>query len=72
MELELDAEEPGPWTHRDAVGDRVAQQVIQRTSLRVCAKPGILEVAFDQAATLQRVSDACGDLLDHSWRFDRQ
>jgi hypothetical protein len=34
---------PGPWTHRDAVGDRVAQQVIQRTSLRICAKPGILE-----------------------------
>jgi hypothetical protein len=25
---------PGPWADRDAVGDRVAEQVIQRTGLR--------------------------------------
>jgi hypothetical protein len=34
---------PRPRSDRDAVGDRVAEQIIQRTSLRVCAKPGILE-----------------------------
>jgi hypothetical protein len=29
----------------------VAEQIIQRTGLRICAKPGILEVALDQAGT---------------------
>jgi hypothetical protein len=62
---------PGPWADRDAVGDRVAEQVIQRTGLRICAKPGLLEVAFDQAATLQRVSDACGDLRDQLLQLAR-
>ncbi len=41
----------------------MAEQIIQRTGLRICAKPGILEVALDQAATLQRAADASGDLL---------
>jgi hypothetical protein len=55
---------PCPWPHRDTVGDRVAEQIIQRTGLRICGEPGILEVALHQAATFQRASDACGDLLD--------
>ena len=55
---------PRPRSDRDAVGDRVAQQIIQRTGLRICGEPGILEVALDQAATFQRASNASGDLLD--------
>jgi hypothetical protein len=35
----------------------VAEQIIQRTGLRVCGEPGILKVAFDQAATLQKMGD---------------
>jgi hypothetical protein len=31
---------PCPWTHRNPVGDRVTDQVIQRTSLRVAGVPG--------------------------------
>jgi hypothetical protein len=42
----------------------VAEQIIQRTGLRICGEPGILEVALDQAATFQRASNASGDLLD--------
>jgi hypothetical protein len=45
---------PRPRSDRDAVGDRVAEQIIQRTGLRICGEPGILEVALDQAATFQR------------------
>jgi hypothetical protein len=41
----------------------VAEQVIQRTGLGVPREPRILEVALDQAATLQRAADASGDLL---------
>ena len=41
----------------------MAEQIIQRTGLRICGEPGILEVALDQAATLQRAADASGDLL---------
>jgi hypothetical protein len=41
----------------------VAEQIIQRAGLCVPREPRILEVAFDQAATLQRASNACGDLL---------
>ena len=54
---------PRPRSDRDAVGDRVAEQIIQRTGLRICGEPGILEVALDQAATFQRASNASGDLL---------
>ncbi len=49
----------------------MAEQIIQRTGLRICAKPGILEIAFDQAATLKRVSDACGDMRDQLLQFAR-
>ncbi len=55
---------PRPRPHRDAVGDRAAEQIIQRTGLRICGEPGILQVALDQAATFQRAADASGDLLD--------
>jgi hypothetical protein len=41
----------------------VPQQVIQRTGLGVPREPRILEVALDQAATLQRASNASSDLL---------
>jgi len=34
---------PRPRSDRDAVGDRVAEQIIQRTGLRICGEPGILE-----------------------------
>jgi hypothetical protein len=30
---------PRPWAHRDAVGDRVAEQIIQRTGLGICGEP---------------------------------
>jgi hypothetical protein len=59
---------PRPRSDRDAVGDRVAEQIIQRTGLRICGEPGILEVALDQAATFQRASNASGDLLYQSWK----
>ncbi len=44
---------PRPRSDRDAVGDRVAEQIIQRTGLRLCGEPGILEVAlfFDLEVT---------------------
>ncbi len=48
---------PRPRSDRDAVGDRVAEQIIQRTGLGICGEPGILEVALDQAATFQRASN---------------
>jgi hypothetical protein len=54
---------PRPRSDRDAVGDRVPQQVIQRAGLRVPREPRMLEVALDQAATLQRASNASSDLL---------
>jgi hypothetical protein len=55
---------PCPRPHRDAVGDRAAEQIIQRAGLCVSREPGILEIALDQAATFQRAADASGDLLD--------
>jgi hypothetical protein len=42
----------------------VAEQIIHRAGLRGRREPRILEVALDQAATLQRSAYACGDLLD--------
>jgi hypothetical protein len=43
---------------------RVADQVIERARLAVRRQPGVLEVALDQAAPLQRPADTQGDLLD--------
>jgi hypothetical protein len=60
---------PGPWPHRDAVGDRVAKQVIQRASLCVRREPRILEVALNQTVTFQRAADASGELLDQRKRI---
>ena len=48
----------------------MAVQVIQRTGLRICREPGILEVALDQAATFQRSAYASGDLLDQCKSLD--
>jgi hypothetical protein len=47
----------------------VAKQIIQRTGLRICGEPGILEGALDEAAMFQRASNASGDLL---WRWLRR
>ncbi len=43
-------------THRDPVGDGVADQIIQRTAFPPRGQPGVLRVALDEA-------DARGDLL---------
>jgi hypothetical protein len=54
----------GPGTHGDAVGDGVADQVIQWAGFREVGKPRVLHVALDDTAALQRSPDALGNLLD--------
>ncbi len=51
------------WTHGDAVGDRVTQQVVQWTG-HVPRQPRVLAVALDDAGLLQQRADAGGNALD--------
>jgi len=42
----------------------VPQQIIQRAALAIPGKPGVLDVAFDEAAPFQYATDARGYLFD--------
>ena len=49
----------------NAIGDRVADQVIQWAGFREVGKPRVLHVALDETAALQRSPDTLGNLLGH-------
>lgn len=55
---------PGPRADRDAVGDRVAEQVVERAAFAIIGEPGVLRVALDQALLLQRATEALRDVFD--------
>jgi hypothetical protein len=54
---------PGARTHSDPVGDGVADQVIERSAWPIRSEPGVLHVALDEGALLQRSAYALSDLL---------
>ncbi len=53
----------GAWTHRDPVGDGMADQVTECAAWPGGGKPGVLHVALDEAALLKQSSYALSDLL---------
>jgi hypothetical protein len=60
----------GARTHRDPVGDGVADQIIQRATGSIPCQPGVLHVALDQATALQCLANALGDLLHQCRKLD--
>jgi hypothetical protein len=55
---------PGPGANGNAVGDGVADQVIQWAGFREVGKPRVLHVALDQALFLRCAIEAPGDVFD--------
>jgi hypothetical protein len=49
----------------------MTDQIVQRSRLAGAGEPGVLHVALDQAVSLQRVSDAGGNVLDEFLPFVR-
>jgi hypothetical protein len=58
---------PGPGAYRYAVGDRVAEQIVERAGAgNIGREPSVLVVALHQAALLQHPTDAISDAFDQS------
>lgn len=55
---------PGPGTDRDPVGDQVPDLVSHRTRFAAGGQPRVLDVALDQAMTLEHLGDTRRNLLD--------